>query len=35
MLPDLSVKILNNMANNKKTTNVKVNVVKEEFVYKI
>jgi type VI secretion system protein VasG len=35
MLPDLSIKILQNMANNKKTSNVIVNIVKEEFVYKI
>ncbi|MEZ9138674.1 MULTISPECIES: type VI secretion system ATPase TssH [unclassified Shewanella] len=35
MLPDLSIKILQNMAGNKKTTNVKVNIEKEEFNYKV
>ncbi|UJF20492.1 type VI secretion system ATPase TssH [Shewanella sp. OMA3-2] len=35
MLPDLSIKILQNMAANKKTANVKVNIEKEEFTYKV
>ncbi|UCX04444.1 type VI secretion system ATPase TssH [Shewanella glacialimarina] len=35
MLPDLSIKILQNMAVNKKTVNVKVNIEKEEFTYKV
>ena len=35
MLPDLSVKILEKMAANKKTTSVKVNVKAEEFNYKV
>ncbi|OBT11149.1 ClpV1 family T6SS ATPase [Shewanella sp. UCD-FRSSP16_17] len=35
MLPELSVQILQNMATNKKINNVKVNVSKEEFTYKV
>lgn len=35
LLPDLSVKILEKLADDKQTTSVKVDVKKEEFVYKV
>ncbi|XQW83475.1 type VI secretion system ATPase TssH [Thalassotalea piscium] len=35
MLPELSIKILNKMSNNKKTTHVNINVEEDEFTYKV
>jgi len=35
MLPELSIKILNKMTSDKKTTNVNINVKEDEFTYKV